>query len=100
MEKVEILHNTEEQVFHTFNNEKEAYLKYRKKGPVMLEYFETYVPPLQRGRKIASQLAKAALEYARSRNLQVIPTCSFVASYMDRHHEYDKMRVRNMDNLL
>jgi predicted GNAT family acetyltransferase len=32
-------------------------------------------------------LARAALEFARERNLRVLPVCPFVADYMRRHPE-------------
>jgi len=48
----------------------------------------TEVPEEYRGQGIATDLAKAALEYARAEKLQVVPTCPFVSTYIKRHPEY------------
>lgn len=52
----------------------------------------TLVPTPLRGRGIAAGLVEAALAYARQKGLQVVPECSYVAAYMDRHKEHDDLR--------
>lgn len=47
----------------------------------------TLVPEALEGRGVASALAKAALGYARERNLKVIPTCPFMSAYIQKHPE-------------
>jgi len=32
-----------------------------------------------------------ALEYARSQNLEVVPACSYTASFMAKHPEYNDL---------
>jgi predicted GNAT family acetyltransferase len=39
------------------------------------------------GKGIASRLVKGALDDARRQGLKVVPLCSFVAAYIDRHPE-------------
>lgn len=53
----------------------------------------TYVPTALRGRGVAGQLVKAALEAARSAQVKVDPQCSYVATYMQRHPEYADLRT-------
>jgi predicted GNAT family acetyltransferase len=48
----------------------------------------TVVPKAFEGRGYASQLAKAALAYAREHGLKVSPTCPFVAGYIAKHPEW------------
>jgi predicted GNAT family acetyltransferase len=62
-------------------------LEYRQADPATLDYYRTFVPPALRGRGIASSITGAALRYARDAGLKVIPTCPFVASYIERHPE-------------
>lgn len=48
----------------------------------------TEVPPALEGHGIAGKLTRFALEDARARGLEVVPACSYVASYIRRHPEY------------
>lgn len=48
----------------------------------------TFVPPELRGRGLAEQLTRAALEHARAQRLRVEPACSYVATFLARHPEY------------
>ena len=47
----------------------------------------TEVPEKGQGKGIAGALARAAFEHARAVNQMVIPTCSFVITYLKRHPE-------------
>jgi predicted GNAT family acetyltransferase len=53
-----------------------------------LNLLHTEVPKEYQGQGIGSDLAKAALEYARTEKLEVIPTCPFISSYIRRHPQY------------
>ena len=45
----------------------------------------TGVPVEQRGRGIAAAVVGAALAWAREQQLRVVPACSYVARFMQRH---------------
>ena len=62
-------------------------LGYRLRGN-QLTLVHTDVPKSLEGRGIGSALAKATLEDARVRGLEVVPECPFVAWYIRRHPEY------------
>ena len=63
-----------------------AVLYYRlEDGTIFLLYVE--VPPAGQGRGIAGKLAHAALEFARTNRLKVVPRCPFIAAYMRKHPE-------------
>jgi hypothetical protein len=53
----------------------------------------TFVPEAQRGRGIGGRLTRRALEHARDTGRRVVPTCSFVASFIDRHPEFEELRA-------
>ena len=53
-----------------------------------LDLRSTFVPEALRGRGIAGQIVRHALDYARSEGLKVIPTCSYVASTIRRNPEF------------
>jgi uncharacterized protein len=70
-----------------------ATLDYSLDGPV-LGLLHTDVPKTLRGHGIASELAKAALDWARERHLKVDVTCPFVAEYLRNHPEYSDLVLR------
>jgi len=72
---------------------KTAYINYRELDGRLLELDHTYVPREFHGGGIASQLTVRALEYARERGCRVVPSCPFVAAYIERHPEYRDLRV-------
>ena len=65
-------------------------LDYRRDGEAML-FTHTGVPPALRGRGIAGKLTAAALDYARDHDLKIVPLCSYVAAYVERHPEYQSL---------
>ncbi|MCB0396320.1 MAG: N-acetyltransferase [Flavobacteriales bacterium] len=85
---VKVKHDRQSHKFHAVIDDEVAYLHYRTKGSGKLEYYETYVPMDHRHQRIASQLADTALSYAKNNQYQVIPTCSFVRSYIKNHEEF------------
>ena len=53
----------------------------------------TFVPPELRGQGIAEKLVRAALEFARTERLRVVPSCSYVDAYIRRHPEFHPLVV-------
>lgn len=51
-------------------------------------FTHTVVPPELRGRGIAEKLVRAALADARAAGSKVIPACSYVAKFIERHKEF------------
>jgi len=49
------------------------------------------VPQEAQGHGVASELTPTALALAKDRGLKVVPVCSFVATYIRRHPEYQTM---------
>jgi len=64
----------------------EAFLVYERRGDV-LDLLHTYTPPALRGRNLAAELTRAALEHARAEGLRVVPTCPYTRRYLARHPE-------------
>ncbi len=59
--------------------------------PGTITFTHTAVPDALSGRGIAGELAKHALGHARTQNLRVVPQCSYMASYIQRHSEYQDL---------
>ncbi len=79
--------------FYTVVEGHEAVCEYFFKDPDTIVFHHTFVPPELRGRGIAGQLVRQALEFARHHCLKVIPRCSYVQSYIERHPEYQHLVV-------
>ncbi|MDE2363681.1 MAG: N-acetyltransferase [Hyphomicrobiales bacterium] len=55
-------------------------------GSIFFTHTET--PYNLRGRGLAAEVVKAAVESARARGLKVVPRCSYVAHWLKDHPEY------------
>jgi predicted GNAT family acetyltransferase len=62
-------------------------------APGVLNFYHTEVPPQLRGRGIAARLMQEALQQVRAQGLKVVPSCSYVAIYIDRHPEFADLRA-------
>lgn len=71
-----------------------AVLKFARSGQT-IDLQHTSVPDALEGKGYGSALAHAALDHARQHALEVIPTCKFVRTYMERHPEYNDLRAPN-----
>lgn len=89
----DIRHDPERRRFTLDVNGALAYLTYREVDGQTLDFDHTYVPPALRGGGVASRLTEHGLRYARGRGAQVIPSCPFVAAYIDRHPEHRDLAV-------
>ncbi len=82
-----VIHNAAQ---HRFEFEKDgalAVLEYTlDDGEIVFTH--TGVPEALGGQGIGSRLARAGLEHARAQALTVVPMCSFVAGYIQKHPEY------------
>jgi predicted GNAT family acetyltransferase len=70
-----------------------AYLEYTLAGDV-LELVHTEVPEALRGRGMAAELAKTALDWARENHKKVDIVCPFAADYIANHPEYSDLILR------
>jgi|SRR5215211_1253261 len=69
---------------------------YERKDHITLVHTE--VPPACEGKGFGSMLARAAFDYAKDTGLRVIPACSFIRSFLERHPEYVPLTLRNPDS--
>jgi predicted GNAT family acetyltransferase len=85
-----VIHNPQQQRFEMALEGKLARLDYQiKENRIALTHTE--VPPEFRWHGVGAELAKAALDYAREFGLLVIPSCPYVADYLNKHPEYQEI---------
>jgi hypothetical protein len=86
---------THDQDHHQFTCDMDGKISHLKYAVIddgkVLDYKSTYVPSELRGQNIATELVKVGLAYAREQGYKIIPSCSFVRAYMERHPEYDDL---------
>jgi predicted GNAT family acetyltransferase len=58
-------------------------------GAVVMHH--TFTDPAHRGHGIAAQLVAGALDDVRSRGLRVVPTCWYVAEFIESHPRYSDL---------
>lgn len=90
---MEIIHKTDNQRFETVIDGVIAYLSYKKVDDNTLDYNHTIVPDELGGRGVGKALATFALDYARDNNLKIVPSCSFVAHFINKNLEYADLVV-------
>ena len=54
-------------------------------------FTHTYVPPELRGRGLAEALVRTALDDAKKAGRKVVPACSYVGVFIDRHKQYKEL---------
>jgi uncharacterized protein len=90
LDDFEVIHNEEARRFELRINDALALLAYRR-FPGRILYHHTEVPPEIERRGVAAKLARAAMDFARANNLQVVPACSYVAAFVAKHQEYQDL---------
>ena len=62
--------------------------------PAKIVLLHTEIAPSLEGTGLGGHLVADALDDIRSRGLQVMPLCPFVAAYIRRHPEYEDLVTR------
>ncbi len=72
-----------------------GFTEYERRDGRMI-FPHTVVDDAFEGEGVGSALARTALDDARSRGEKVVPLCSFIAGYIERHDEYADLVDRAM----
>jgi predicted GNAT family acetyltransferase len=72
------------------DGETAGYILYRPRDG-LLTMVHAEVDSKWEGRGVGSALARGALDDVRARGLKLRPLCPFVASYIERHPEYEDL---------
>ncbi|MDA3885568.1 MAG: GNAT family N-acetyltransferase [Candidatus Delongbacteria bacterium] len=90
-----IKHDKEKQEFFAEIENKKAVLEYNKIDEDTLDYNHTFVPEELRGQKIASNIIKEGMNYAKNNGYKVIPTCPFVKAFTEKNPEFNNIIKRS-----
>ncbi|GGS93022.1 hypothetical protein GCM10010156_59100 [Planobispora rosea] len=64
-----------------------GFAEYRRSG-TKVSLTHTEIDPAFEGRGLGSILARGALDASRAEGLSVLPFCSFIRGYIERHPDY------------
>jgi len=86
-ERIEVRHVPERHQFEAHLKGDLAYLSYSVTDDcISLDH--TFVPETFRGRGVAADLVRAAINEARQRHWRLVPRCSYVVTFFERHPEF------------
>jgi len=89
-----VIHHLKSKRFEILlDNGQFAFLEYDEIN-IGLNFTHTFVPSGFEGKGIAAVLVQFGLEYVRKNNLLVMPSCSYVATYIERHPEFKNLVVQ------
>jgi uncharacterized protein len=71
-----------------------GFVTYQLTGNIIV-YTHTEVFPAFEGKGVASTLAKHVMEDAKSHDRHVVPLCPYLSSWLERHHDWDDIVVKN-----
>ena len=95
MQDITVVHEPERSRFAVYESGQTAYLSYHVLEDGTLDFAYTYTPLAIRGRGIATAIIRTALEYAKDQGKKIEPTCPFVATYIDRHRNYQEISTQH-----
>jgi len=87
-----VIHEPDNNRFVIYLEGNEAYVEYKMSDDT-IDLYHTFTDPALRGKGLAARVVRAAFEYAKENNLKVIPTCSYVRSFVRRYKEYNELVV-------
>jgi predicted GNAT family acetyltransferase len=88
---LEIKHNESDNKFYTIVDGFESYLRYLIVENNIMDFIKTYVPDELRNRGIAGEIVLKGLKYAEEKKFKIIPSCSYVATFIKRHKNFEHL---------
>lgn len=100
LDAIAVTHNEAAHRFEATVDGLRALITYRRfSDRIVLRHTE--VPPPFEGHGIAAKLTRAALDFARTNHLRVVPLCPYVSSFLRRHRDYhDLLSADDLQKIL
>lgn len=91
MENFKVKNNEELSQFEAELDGEKALVGYRAEADGTLNLLHTEVPEKFEGKGVGSRLVKQTLEQIKAEGNKIVPSCPFVAKYIERHPEYESL---------
>lgn len=88
---MEVRNNTHRHRFESETDGKLSIVVYENVDDETLALVHTEVDPSQEGKGIGSKLVEGTLQYIEEHDLKIVPLCPFVASYLKRHPDWNRV---------
>ena len=85
-----ITHDKINQLFITKVEGKDIYLRYSMIGTETIVFNSTFVPGELRRKGLAAIVVKEGFKYAEENNLKVVPSCTYIQSFLQKFPKYLK----------
>ena len=82
-----VQHDATNQEFTITQDGHDGELAYSRPANDLIDFTHTFVDEALRGQGVADELARAALAFARKEHLKVKTSCTFMASFVQRHSD-------------
>ena len=86
-----LIHNEKRHRYEFHLNGGIAYVEYEPAGEGIYRLTHTIVPPAFEGQGIGRELVESTLEALRERGVRIIPECTFIIRYIQRHPEWEPL---------
>lgn len=86
-----VQHNRHQHRFELPIEGKLSIVAYQNVNDETLALTHTEVDPRLEGQGVGSHLVQGVLEYVEQNNLKIVPLCPFVAAYLKRHPDWNRV---------
>lgn len=83
-QNINVVHDEVQHYFKINLDNHCAYLAYVELPGGVIDVYRTFVPEDLRGKGVAAELAKAVINFADEQQLKIVPSCSYMESYMKK----------------
>ena len=95
-ENYELIDNKEQHRYEFHIDNYIPLIEYTKTKNGEIYLIHTEVPEALEGKGIGSRLVKEVLADIKQKGLRLVPLCSFIASYIQKHPEWKSIVLKNV----
>lgn len=89
-QQLELINNRESERFEMKVGEHTAFIEYKER-PNKILLVHTEVPAALEGKGAGTAIIEKTLAYIERNNVKLVPLCPFVAAYIKRHPEWERI---------